>query len=161
MHLEFAIQSADFYEKNVHDVERGSYNAEAELSWDNEETPPPSYDGNTDSQRSSSSMPSGRETRRENLTETVVEPNNDRFVLLESRDGKEEVMLEAHNLRPEQTIRNLQVSSGGIIFAGSMNTDSHCEISQDISNITASKGGRGMVGVFTGIDVNKFFNGDW
>lgn len=66
---------------------------------------------------------------------------------------------DTHHVRTGQRIRNVDVSDGGQLLVGLINTQGkYAQVAQDISDIRAKNGGKGIVGVAEGIDVTAFFS---
>ena len=84
--------------------------------------------------------------------------NAQRASLQCSRDMFETLFSDIHFQRTGQKIRDIEMTEGGRLLVGQINAqDRKGEVQQDISNVKASKGGKGVVGVAEGLDINSFF----
>jgi hypothetical protein len=90
--------------------------------------------------------------------EVIEDLEAERASLHSTRVLMENLFSETHFLRTGQRIRNVQMSDSGQLLVGLLNTQGRSDqIQQDISNIKANKGGKGVVGIAEGLDINSFF----
>lgn len=69
-----------------------------------------------------------------------------------------ELLSDTHWERTGQTLKHIRMEDGGKLLVGHVNTQgSDAQISRDISNVSAVRGGRGIVGVAQNINVRDFF----
>ena len=91
--------------------------------------------------------------------EVVEELEEEIGGLRSSRKVFEELLSETHQLRTGQRLDNIDMSDGGQLLVGLINPQGRdTQIAQNIRNVSASRGGRGIVGVANNIDVNAFFS---
>ena len=75
-----------------------------------------------------------------------------------TRDMLRTLISDIHSQRTEQRIRDIEMTEGGRLVVGQVNVqDRSGAITQDISNVRATKEGKGIVGVAEGLDINAFF----
>ena len=99
------------------------------------------------------------EQAKDGSKEVVVELREERAALCASRKVLEGLLSETHHARTGQRISNVDMSDGGQLLVGLINTQAKdAQMAQDISNINAKNGGMGIVGIAEGIDVNAFFS---
>lgn len=78
--------------------------------------------------------------------------------LTASKQLVQELLSDTHWERAGQTLKGIRIEDGGKLLVGYVNTQgSDAQVSQDISNVSAVRGGRGMVGVAHNINVKDFF----
>lgn len=76
-----------------------------------------------------------------------------------ARQLLEELLSDTHSARTGQRLKNIHMEDEGRVLVGFVNTKSNDQqISQDISNVSAVRGGRGIVGVVQNADIEDFFN---
>jgi len=78
--------------------------------------------------------------------------------LRSSRKVFEELLSETHQLRTGQRLDNIDMSDGGQLLVGLINPQgADTQIAQNISNVSVSREGRGIVGVTNNVDVTSLF----
>jgi hypothetical protein len=91
-------------------------------------------------------------------SEVVEQLENQRAALDASRKLLEDLRSETHHMRTGQRITKVEMSDGGKLLVGLINVDnSDGEIRQEIHDVKATTGGKGVVGRIQGFDVNAFF----
>ena len=75
-----------------------------------------------------------------------------------TRDMLRTLISDIHFQRTGQSIRDIEMTDGGRLLVGQINVQNRPgKITQDISNVRATKEGKGIVGVAEGLDINAFF----
>ncbi|KAJ5825762.1 hypothetical protein N7474_002900 [Penicillium riverlandense] len=91
-------------------------------------------------------------------SEVVEQLEDQRAALGASRKVLEDLRSETHQMRTGQRITKVEMSDGGKLLVGLINVDDgDGEIRQEIHDIKATTGGKGVVGRIKGFDVNAFF----
>ncbi|KAJ5757133.1 uncharacterized protein N7511_007315 [Penicillium nucicola] len=91
-------------------------------------------------------------------TEAIQQLQDQDAGLDNSRKLLEELLAEVCHVSMEQTITNVDISDGGKLLVGLVNTDDdNGEVRQEIHNVKATSQGKGIVGMAKGFDVNAFF----
>lgn len=94
----------------------------------------------------------------DDIGEDIEDLEAQRASLQSARVVEENLFSEIHFVRTGQKIRDVDMSDGGQLLVGLFNTQGQSgQIQQDFSNLKASKGGKGIVGVAEGLDINAFF----
>jgi hypothetical protein len=68
-----------------------------------------------------------------------------------------ELLSDTRAARTEQRMENIHMEDGGKLLAGTINTQGKEEISQDIKDVSAVRGGHGILGVAENINIKDFF----
>lgn len=89
----------------------------------------------------------------------VIEQFQDQCAALDdSRKLLESLRAEAHQVRAQQKITDVDMSDGGRLLVGLINFDNdNGDVRQDIHNVKATNHGKGVIGMAKGFDVNSFF----
>ena len=89
----------------------------------------------------------------------VIEQFQDQCAALDdSRKLLESLRAEAHQVRAQQKITDVDMSDGGRLLVGIINFDNdNGDVRQDIHNVKATNHGKGVIGMAKGFDVNSFF----
>jgi hypothetical protein len=78
-----------------------------------------------------------------------------------SKQLLKELLSDTRAARTEQRMEKIRMEDGGKLLAGTINTQGKQEISQDIKDVSAVRGGRGIVGVAENVNIKDFFNCLW
>jgi hypothetical protein len=74
-----------------------------------------------------------------------------------SKQLLEQLISDTRAARTGQRMENLRMEDGGKLLAGTINTQGKQEISQGIKDVSAVRGGRGIVGVAENVNIKDFF----
>jgi hypothetical protein len=103
------------------------------------------------------SKQTGEHTKYDAETDIADELKEESNALRISQRVFKELLSEAHHVRTGQRLNNIDMSDGGQLLVGLINVQGDTQVAQDMSNVFASRGGRGIVGVANNVDVNSFF----
>jgi hypothetical protein len=93
-----------------------------------------------------------------NAEQEVEDTEAQRTSYLCTQDVLRTLLSDVHVQRTGQRIEGIEITDEGKLLVGHFGThERKGQIQQDISNVKATKKGRGIVGVAEGLDINAFF----
>jgi Fungal N-terminal domain of STAND proteins len=144
--------------KVTDDIKTGLQTKEVEISQEIVETDEQIAEVDMMLQKLSVAQATDNEDDENDRAEAIEQLQGQRTALSASRKVLEGLVSETHHMRTGQRISAVDMSDGGKLLVGLINTDGGGrEISQDIHDIKATKGGKGVVGIAQGFDVKSFF----